>query len=193
MSSETHRRATEARADEAGGNAGADAPGCGIMVWTHPSALYGGIRTDRDRTGEHDCHAGPSIGGLILNRTGCSQVHRKRGVAIIVVVMHHRALPASFVIITRTAIPTRSSRFSTCGRLYLCDALIEGLAQDPQDMAAALRPCIQQEHPMVRQRHLARHGDLPAADQAHLREGVRRARHRRIVPTAVAAPMRAAT
>jgi hypothetical protein len=51
-------------------------------------------------------------------------------------------------------------------------ALVERLAQDLTDMAAARRPCIQQENPVVRPRHLARHRHLPAADQAGLRDGV---------------------
>jgi hypothetical protein len=46
------------------------------------------------------------------------------------------------------------------------------LAQPLDDVAAALRPFIQQEHPMVRQRHLARHWHLAAPDQPHSGDGV---------------------
>ena len=37
------------------------------------------------------------------------------------------------------------------------DTLLERLARDLQDMAAALRPFIQEEHAIVGQRHVARH------------------------------------
>jgi hypothetical protein len=37
----------------------------------------------------------------------------------------------------------------TLSRLYPEDTIFEGLAQDLQDMAAELRPFIQQKHPMV--------------------------------------------
>jgi hypothetical protein len=49
-----------------------------------------------------------------------------------------------------------------------------GLAQDLEDMAAELRQFIQKEHAVVRQRHIARHGDVPAPNQSHLGDGVRR-------------------
>jgi hypothetical protein len=39
----------------------------------------------------------------------------------------------------RTASAARSM---TCGRWYVCDALLEGLAQDLEDMARALGPLI---------------------------------------------------
>jgi hypothetical protein len=62
----------------------------------------------------------------------------------------------------------------TLWRLYLCETLLEGLAQDLQDVAAELRQLIEKEHPMVRQRHLAGHRHLAAADQADIRDRVRR-------------------
>jgi hypothetical protein len=60
----------------------------------------------------------------------------------------------------------------------------EGLTQDLKDMLSALQQFLQQEHPMVHQRHLARHGHLVAADHPHsrdrLRQGATRAgRHHR--------------
>jgi hypothetical protein len=58
-------------------------------------------------------------------------------------------------------------------RLSVCDTLLERLAQHLQDVAAALRPCIQEESAVVRQRHLPRLRHRPAADQAHIRDGVR--------------------
>jgi hypothetical protein len=39
-------------------------------------------------------------------------------------------------------------------------------------MAPELRPFIQEAHAVVRQRHLARHGQVPAADQPHIRDGM---------------------
>jgi hypothetical protein len=87
----------------------------------------------------------------VLSGTGFSQIHHIRGVATTVVVTRYRALPESLAITTRTAVPARLLRSRTRGRLYSCDALLERLPQDLQDVAAARRPCIQQEHPMVRQ------------------------------------------
>jgi hypothetical protein len=49
-------------------------------------------------------------------------------------------------------------------RLYLYETLLEGLAQDLEDMTAALGPFIENEHAVVGQRHLARHGHVAAAD-----------------------------
>jgi len=40
--------------------------------------------------------------------------------------------------------------------LYSEKTLLEGLAQYLQDVAAEFRPFIEQEHPVVRQRHVAR-------------------------------------
>jgi hypothetical protein len=48
------------------------------------------------------------------------------------------------------------------------------LPQDLQDMPPALQPCIQEEPAVMRQRHLARHGNMPATDQPHIRDGVMR-------------------
>jgi hypothetical protein len=59
---------------------------------------------------------------------------------------------AVFTCATRVANATRAA---TCGRLYSCDALLEGLAQHLQDMAAEFREFIQKENPMVCQRHVA--------------------------------------
>ena len=52
----------------------------------------------------------------------------------------------------------------TPARWYSCETLLERLAQDLQDVAAELRPFIQKEHAVVRQRHLARHGQVAATD-----------------------------
>jgi hypothetical protein len=57
-------------------------------------------------------------------------------------------------------------------KLYGDETIFEGLAQDLQDVAAELRPFIQQAHPMVHQRHLLGPRDLAAADLPHIRDGV---------------------
>jgi hypothetical protein len=48
-------------------------------------------------------------------------------------------------------------RFMTCGRLYSCDTLLEGLAQDLQDVAPDLRQRIQKEDAVMRQRYCSSH------------------------------------
>jgi hypothetical protein len=67
---------------------------------------------------------------------------------------------------------TRAERSRTRGRLYLCDAILKRLAQDLEDMALELRQLIQEQDAMVRQRHLPRQGQVAAADQAHIGDGV---------------------
>jgi hypothetical protein len=54
---------------------------------------------------------------------------------------------------------------------YTC---VKGLAQDLQDMAAEPGPFIQEAPAVVRPRHLPGHGEVPTADQPHLRDGVMR-------------------
>ena len=49
---------------------------------------------------------------------------------------------------------------------------LERLAQDLQDMAAALGPFIQEAHAMVGQRHFPGHRHVPPADQPRIRDGV---------------------
>ena len=50
----------------------------------------------------------------------------------------------------------------------------ERLTQDLKDMAAALGPFMQEAHAMTGQRHLARHGEVPATEQPRIRNGVMR-------------------
>ncbi len=69
---------------------------------------------------------------------------------------------------------TKSLRFRTLWRLYVWDTILQRLAQDLEDMPPALRQFIEEEHAVVRQRHLARRGDVPAADQPHIRDRLRR-------------------
>jgi hypothetical protein len=59
-------------------------------------------------------------------------------------------------------------------RLYVYDTILQGLAQDPDDVAAELRPFIQKKDAVVRQRHVARQRHLAPADQPDIRDGVMR-------------------
>jgi hypothetical protein len=65
---------------------------------------------------------------------------------------------------------------STPARLYSGDALLQRLAQDFQHMAPKLGQLIQAAHAMVRPRHLARPGEVLAADPPHSRDRLRRGR-----------------
>jgi hypothetical protein len=60
------------------------------------------------------------------------------------------------------------------GRLYLCDALLEQLAQDLEAMTAELGQCVQKEHAMVGPQHLTRHWHVAPADQPYIRDSVLR-------------------
>jgi hypothetical protein len=61
-----------------------------------------------------------------------------------------------------TASAAKVTRSRTPERLDKCDAILEGLAQHFEHVAAALRPFIQQEDAVVRPRHCSRQG-YPAA------------------------------
>ena len=71
------------------------------------------------------------------------------------VVGRDRAVPESLTAMTWRAKSAIALRFRTCGRRYFCEALLQGLAEDPQDVAAELRQFIQTENPVVRPRYLA--------------------------------------
>jgi len=90
-----------------------------------------------------------------------------------------------------SAVSAKGSR--TCGRWYVCDAILERLAQDFQDVACALGPFIEEEPAAVRRRHLPRPRHLTAADEPHIRDGLVGARKGRVVTRAVRAPVRPAT
>jgi hypothetical protein len=64
----------------------------------------------------------------------------------------------------RAASATSAARSATSERSYLCHVVFERLAQDLEDLAAELGPFIQEQHAVVRQRHLAGHRDVAAAD-----------------------------
>jgi hypothetical protein len=57
-------------------------------------------------------------------------------------------------------------------KLYVYDTLLERLAQDLQDLAAALGAFIPEQHAVVGQRHLARHGHVGPTDQSGIRDGM---------------------
>jgi hypothetical protein len=81
----------------------------------------------------------------------------------------------------------------TLARASACDTGLNQLTQHLQDVAAELRPFVQKEHPMVRQRHLARHWHVAHTDQPRIRDGVVGARHGRVVTNAVSARVRTMT
>jgi hypothetical protein len=84
----------------------------------------------------------------------------------------YRALLESLTVITRRANSAKELRSRTPARLYVYETILERLPQDLQDMAAELGPCIQEEHTMVGQRHLARHGHVAPTDQSRIRDGM---------------------
>jgi hypothetical protein len=84
-------------------------------------------------------------------------------------------------------------RFMTCGRLYSCDTLLERLAQYLQDVETELRQLVQEQHTVVHQRHLTRHGHLPPPISPTSEMVWCGARNGRVVMRAVRAPVRSAT
>jgi hypothetical protein len=70
---------------------------------------------------------------------------------------------------TPTASAASAVISTTCGRLSGENAILKRLAQDREDMPPELRPFIQAAHAVVRPRHLARRGDVPAADHSDSR------------------------
>jgi hypothetical protein len=145
------------------------------------------------REGAHDLCSGPLTGGVMLLGTGFSRACEGRSISTSAVVTHHRTPPEALATISRPAKSARELSSRTGGGLYLCDALLEGLARNSQSVAAARRPCIRPAHPLVRQRHLPRHRRPAPADQPHSRARVMGARHGRVVTHAVQSPVRPAT
>jgi len=64
--------------------------------------------------------------------------------------------------------------FRICAKLSSYAAIFQLLPQAFQHITAELRPCIQEDHALVRPRHLARHRHVPPADQPRIRDGVMR-------------------
>jgi hypothetical protein len=98
-------------------------------------------------------------------------LHHKRALARRIAVGDDRVLHLPVGAMIRAAVAAKTNRSRTPKRLSLYDTFLEGLAQDLQGVAA-LRPCIQQEPPVVRPRHLAGPRHLAPADQPHSRDGV---------------------
>jgi hypothetical protein len=57
-------------------------------------------------------------------------------------------------------------------RLYLQHTLLERLPQELEHMACELPELIAEEEAMRRQRHLSEHGNVAAADQADVGDGM---------------------
>jgi hypothetical protein len=82
----------------------------------------------------------------------------------------YRARTASLTAMTHRANATKMLRFSTPARLYLCDTLLERLAQHFEHMAAELEEFIEVENTVARQRPLSPQRHLASSDQPHLRD-----------------------
>ena len=93
-------------------------------------------------------------------------------VTVTMVVGGYHALPESFTATICKANSAKEVRSRTPAKLYVYGTLLERLAQDLEDLAAALGPFIQEAHAMVGQRLVARHRHMAAADQPRIREGV---------------------
>jgi hypothetical protein len=96
-------------------------------------------------------------------------------------------------VVSRAAKLATTLQSRTPAKLYSRDTLLQRLAQDLDNMAPDLRPFIQEENVVVRPRDLARHGEVPAAGQPHVRDRMMGARNGRVVTTVVRAPVRPAT
>jgi hypothetical protein len=58
--------------------------------------------------------------------------------------------------VSRAANALKALKSTAQGRLYACDALLEGPVQDFQDVAANLGPSIEKERPLMRQQYFSR-------------------------------------
>jgi hypothetical protein len=70
------------------------------------------------------------------------------------------------------AMAAKAWKFMTPAKLYSCETILEGLAQDFKDMAAALGQFIQEAHAIVGQRRVARHRHVTPTDQPCIRDRV---------------------
>ncbi len=89
-----------------------------------------------------------------------------------VVMGSYRPRPEWLAVSSLRAKLAKSLKLRTLWRLYLHDTLRKRLAQDLEDVAAALRPCIENEHAMVGERDGAGHWHLSATDQPHIGDRV---------------------
>src|SRR5262249_15822244 len=140
----------------------------GIMMSRRPvyTTLGGGLKSRRlgfsILRGLGCCVSTPDLARCQAKSTNRSSIRERRrraeasGVVTVTVVDGYCARPESLIAITRRAKSATALRFRTCGRLYVYDTLLQGLAQNLQHMAAELRQFIQKEHAMVGERHLVR-------------------------------------
>jgi hypothetical protein len=106
---------------------------------------------------------------------------RRRAATVAMGSFHAR--PKSPEVVTRAAKVMKALRSRTCGRLYSKNTLLGRLAQDLEDLARARGPLIQEQDAVVRQGHLPRRGELAAADQADIGDGVVGGRKGRVATT----------
>jgi hypothetical protein len=83
----------------------------------------------------------------ILEQMG--RVDRSVVMTATVVMDSYRPLPEPSKFVSHAAKAAKTLTLRTPAELYIYETLIERLAQDLQDMAAALRPFIQEEHAVV--------------------------------------------
>jgi hypothetical protein len=74
-------------------------------------------------------------------------------------------------IMIRAAKAVKELRSRTSAELYSCETLLERVTKDLEDVPAALREFIQEEHAAVGQRHLTGQPYMAAADHPRIRDG----------------------
>jgi hypothetical protein len=87
--------------------------------------------------------------------------------------------------LNRPASTVRADRSRGYAPVCSCHPFLQRLAPGLQHIAPELQQLIHTEHAVVRQRHLTRRGDVPAADQPHIGHGLVGVRHGRVVTIAV--------
>jgi hypothetical protein len=110
-----------------------------------------------------------------------------------VVMGSYRPLPEPPMFVSRAAKVAKTLKLRTLAKLYVYETLLEGLAQDFQDVAAKLRELIEKHDTMVRQRHLAWHGHLAPPISPTSAMVWCGARNGRVMTQAVRSPVRPAT
>ena len=98
-------------------------------------------------------------------RWGTEGGDASRVVSATVVMYGYCTLTRQGEIMSRTANAVRTLRSTTPARLSLNDTILKRLAQNLERMAAELGQFIQEEHPLMGQRHFARHRNVSPADQ----------------------------
>ena len=73
---------------------------------------------------------------------------------------------------SREASAAKAEDSTMRARRFFRDTLLERLSQDLEAMALKLGPLIQAQNAVMRQEPLPQHGHLPAADHAHIGDGV---------------------